>query len=562
MNKPHFYFLSVLLLLSACAPKTPVVQEEVHWRLSPEASLTYYYLRARDELALGNFYQAGALLDRALAHHPDPDLYMEAARAYWRAGEKDKSLTSMEEALDKFPDKAQLYIVLAELYLLENREDESMNVLERYRRNFPDDLDIYQDLASFYIEMGKYPEVVDLLQEVPLELKTPEMLYYIGRASNMIGDRSKALSYLRQATEQRPDFFQAWAELAFIYEQDRNYLKAIEIYKKLLQSGQRSPDLYLRLVELHLKLNNPDSALEILEQGPIDYQFRLDAAYQFIQNSFYSGAQQILEQIMDRGAYPPTVYFYLALTAYQGWSDPDRALSYLSAIPEDDYYHMQSLSFSIQIYFEQEQYFEALELSALGQTLHPRERSFILFEAIILETLEEYSAALNVLEHGLGKWPMDTDFLFRKGVVWDKKGNREKTIELMEKIITIDQDHHEALNYVGYTLAEKNRDLERALVLINRALQYRPSSGHYIDSLAWVYYKMGKYSKAWTEIQRAVEFLDDDPIVWEHYGDIALALDKPDLAIYGYKKALEYDPENPEEIMQKIETLHQQLSNN
>ena len=544
-----------MLLTAGCAARhePPAVIHE--WELTPQAGLTFYYLRAQDEIAEGRFLQAASLLGKAIEANPDSSLYIEMARSYWRGQERAMAIKSMQEAVKAFPHDSRLYFFWAELLLADNQEAEAVEALEKYRDAVPDDLSVYQDMASFYIETGDSPKALDLLEQVPDDKKTASMFYYMGRASNELGDRRKAITYLRRAVDKSPGFLQAWAELAFIYEQQRDYLQAEEIYEKLLNYGERNPELILRIIELNLKLNDPDRALMFLSQGPIDVQFRLDAAHQFISNSFYNHAYEILSEIRHRGAYPPTVYFYLALIAYEGWSDPEKALACLQSVPTEDYYHMQALSFSIQIFFEQEQYEDALDFCRDGRELYPAESRFVLFESIILEVLHEYPYALEVIRAGLEQWPEDTDLIFRKGAIWDKKGDKEKALEAMENIISLDQDHHEALNYAGYTLAEQNRDLDRALVLIKRALQLDPANGYYIDSLAWVYYMQGEYEKAWQEIRRAVEFVDDEPVIWEHYGDIAKALGMYEQALYGYEKALKYEPDNLDQILEKMESL-------
>ena len=94
-------------------------------------------------------------------------------------------------------------------------------------------------------------------------------------------------------------------------------------------------------------------------------------------------------------------------------------------------------------------------------------------------------------------------------------------MRVMERILTLEPGNPDALNFVGYALAEDGRDLDRALELISKALATNPESPYYIDSLAWVLFKRGEFKKAWTEIQRAVSKPSEDPAIWEHYGDIA-----------------------------------------
>ncbi len=561
LHKSIWVFLILVFLLAGCLARHKSAEIPVQWDLSPEAGLTYHYLRARDAVHAGKPYEAGVLLENYLKDNPNPDISMEAASLFWQAEYDERALELMSRAVQAFPDDPRLRIHLAELYIALQDNARARSVLKNLVENFTDNLQVLENAAALYSEMGDHPQVLDVLKQVDSQDRNAAMLFYMGRAVNETGDRTRAVKLLNQAVQMQPDFFQAWAELAYIHELERDYIKAEEIYEKLLNSGRVNQDIITRLIELNLKLNNPEKARYFVDNGPDDVQFRLDAANQFIKNSFYQHAYDILEDIRASGSYPPRIYFYMALIAYEGWSDPDRALGYLAGIPEQDFYHMQALSFMIQIYFEEDQYKKALELAGKGRELYSSETRFPLFEAIILEKQGEYSQALDVLDSALKENPEDTELMYRKGVVLDQNDMDEQAMQVMEDIIATDQDHHQALNYVGYTLAEDNKDLDRALVLISRALEFAPSSPHYLDSLAWVYFRMGKLHQAWEEIRKAVAHLDDDPIIWEHYGDIARALGLREEALKGYQKSLESGPENPDLVQGKISELQKDIQN-
>jgi len=127
----------------------------------------------------------------------------------------------------------------------------------------------------------------------------------------------------------------------------------------------------------------------------------------------------------------------------------------------------------------------------------------------------------------------------------------------MEKIISLYPDYDPALNFVGYVLAEEGKDLNRAKLLIETALKMSPNNGYYLDSLAWVYFKLKELDKAWEYIQKAVSFTADDPTIWQHYGDIARSLNLKKEAIRGYKQSLKLNPHNLE-----LKKLLQKLSEN
>jgi len=89
----------------------------------------------------------------------------------------------------------------------------------------------------------------------------------------------------------------------------------------------------------------------------------------------------------------------------------------------------------------------------------------------IYEKEKDYLSARNTLEDGLKYNENNTDLLFSLGVVLDKLGENEKCIEHMELVIRIEPNHAEALNYIGYTYADKGINLDRAQELIEKAIK-------------------------------------------------------------------------------------------
>lgn len=61
------------------------------------------------------------------------------------------------------------------------------------------------------------------------------------------------------------------------------------------------------------------------------------------------------------------------------------------------------------------------------------------------------------------------------------------------------------LNYLGYSLVDRNENLDEALKLIQRAVELRPDDGYILDSLAWAYYRLGRYDEAVAPMERAVK---------------------------------------------------------
>ena len=123
--------------------------------------------------------------------------------------------------------------------------------------------------------------------------------------------------------------------------------------------------------------------------------------------------------------------------------------------------------------------------------------------------------------------------LYSLGVIYYLNDQIDESIAAMRKLIQIDPNNADALNFVGYTYAEQGKNLDEAEMLIKRALELSPNKGYILDSLGWVYYKRGKYDEAIELLNRASELQPDDPSIMEHLGDVYF--DKGE-----FSKALEY----------------------
>lgn len=132
------------------------------------------------------------------------------------------------------------------------------------------------------------------------------------------------------------------------------------------------------------------------------------------------------------------------------------------------------------------------------------------------------------------------DLHFHLGATYDKLNRFDDLIRQMEKTIQLDSNHANALNYLGYTYAEKGIHLNEAIDLINRALVIRPDDGYFVDSLGWAYYKKGKIQEALDALNRAVSLVPEDPVIHEHLGELYLKQNRLDLAKEAWARSLNW----------------------
>ena len=129
----------------------------------------------------------------------------------------------------------------------------------------------------------------------------------------------------------------------------------------------------------------------------------------------------------------------------------------------------------------------------------------------------------------------------------------------MRRLLSIDENSADALNYIGYTYAEMGIKLGEAMELIQKALIIKPDSGYIIDSLGWVYFQKGLYDKALDSLEKAYSIIPNDPTVAEHLGDVYFKKGEYQKSFDMYQKAIELKSNNEENLKEKIKEVKQFL---
>ncbi len=112
------------------------------------------------------------------------------------------------------------------------------------------------------------------------------------------------------------------------------------------------------------------------------------------------------------------------------------------------------------------------------------------------------------------------------GYVYYSQGRIKESIEVLEKALDMDPDNANALNSLGFILAEEEIDIKRAIELCERAVKIKPKNAAYLDSLGWALYKRGKYLEAQNALRRALDLMPGNPHIVGHMKDVLAKLKK------------------------------------
>ena len=141
------------------------------------------------------------------------------------------------------------------------------------------------------------------------------------------------------------------------------------------------------------------------------------------------------------------------------------------------------------------------------------------------------------------------DIWFTRGAMFEKMKKNDAAEAEFKKILDVNPDSGRALNYLGYMLADRNTRLNDALQMIKKAVELEPNSGAYLDSLGWVYFRLGRLPEAEESIKKALAFTPRDATVHDHMGDILLRESKVKEAIAHWEISLkEWNAGSPADL--------------
>jgi len=186
---------------------------------------------------------------------------------------------------------------------------------------------------------------------------------------------------------------------------------------------------------------------------------------------------------------------------------------------------------------------------------------FYTFYASLLDELTEYDKAIKMLTSAVEKFPEHSQMRYFLGSMWDRKGDKNASLFHMKKVIELEEDHVQALNFIAYTYAEDGINLDEAERMAFKALEKSPDDGYILDTVGWVKYKKGQYAEAIKYLEEAHRIAEKESLIAEHLGDAYFRYDLIDKAKKMYLKAVSVAESSGrlQELKTKLTNIDKQL---
>ena len=200
------------------------------------------------------------------------------------------------------------------------------------------------------------------------------------------------------------------------------------------------------------------------------------------------------------------------------------------------------------------------------------DRSLLLVIAELYEKgrkFEDAGKAIDAAEKLTTEQLDQINIWFMRGAMYEKMKNLPLAEAEFRKVLGVIPEHTATLNYLGYMLTDRNVRLNEALGLIEKAIAKEPNNGAYLDSLGWIYFRMGRFADAEKQIKRAVELSPGDPTMYDHYADSLAQQKKYAEAVASWEESLKQwnasspadkDQSQMDKVRSKLDQARKQLA--
>ncbi|HAI13452.1 MAG TPA: hypothetical protein DCM28_17220 [Phycisphaerales bacterium] len=307
---------------------------------------------------------------------------------------------------------------------------------------------------------------------------------------------------------------------------------AIEQYKRLmmrvLKTIPNSRVARMRFADQLSASGENDRAekmfLELLDENPKDYRALSELLDMYRRGQSPEKADQLLTQKMSELP-NDRLLMLVAQTHYQQLGQKDKWFELTELIiSQFDEEPIRTLRLG-NLYMENQREKQGVQLLEQLWEKQELEKDLGLTLVTLLSRgyskLKQPDAMDKLFETALKRYPEhDADLLYTWAQNLDRMGHNDRSEQIMLKLLAKHPDHGPANNGLGYAWANAGRNLDKALVMIQKAVESDPENAAYLDSLGWVYYKLGKFDLAVDKLTLARQAPGGDyPVILDHLGD-------------------------------------------
>jgi tetratricopeptide (TPR) repeat protein len=506
------------------------------------------------------------------------------------------AIEQYEQIVQLEPNSVDNHLLLGRLYRLNNDLQKAENELKTAIKLDPGSEEAVTTLAILYSDEGDTAHALQVLSAVPDTARSAKLYAALGAAYEQRKEYKSAIDAFRHAVVLDRDNLDAIRGLAENLMNDGQLDAALEQYKVIVDSNPEDAQSYVRMAEIYRQQGKYDSALENLKRADtlapdtMDVPYNMAAVYQA--QGRYDEAIKLLQDLLKKTEKSEAassqaernnraIFIERLGRIYREQENYTAAIeTFRRMLPLGEENARTGYQEIIDTYRDAKQWPQATAVAREAVQKMPGDRDLrMVLDAQLADGGEvdkaladirsllkggaedrEVYLRLGIMYARVKRWKEAEDALAKaeqmsvkpddKAYVWFLRGDtfqRQKRFDEAEaefkKVLAAtspsDPQSATTLNYLGYMNADRGVKLDESLNYIKQALTFEPNNGAYLDSLGWVYFKLGKYDLAEENLTKAALHMSSDPTVQEHLGDLYQKTGRLKLAAAHWERAVQ-----------------------
>lgn len=543
----------IVLALTACSSldRGPAASKDVKIVPVSQADLDQVYLEAQLYIFSGNLEKAKSVLDFAIKTKPPAVSAVEFERMLARveasSGQTEEAFKRLTSLSSRFPENVSVLSDTAQfLYGIQFKE-QAYEMYSKLTRLAPEHSNywIYKGLLALELSQVEVAwESFDHLIKKTSDAKHLGHLY-MGKLFQMTNFSKKAEKQFRLCLTVEDGAKECALELAAHMQKLGRPDEAFKFLESYIASHELKSSIPVlkKLLEWSLNSGNEERTshyVEILERlRPSDMNLKRRAALIFVERKEFKSAKERMNIVVENeesNVQDLSNYLHI-LTLME---DEKEKIVFFDKV-------IKTKKLNEQIFFEkfksdknrfgQKKAEAVLKKSCDFQKVNKAPCAYV-YSYILLENGKVKKARRN-LEKLVGS---DTMLGMLKpkyflSQIYLKEGLRDKSMKVLDEILSENEVYAPALNFKAYTLLQKDESLKEAEALSLRALAVQPQNGHYLDTYGWILYKKGLFKESVAVLQQAQQVKPGEPEIAEHLADAFAALGDKAKAVKFYELA-------------------------
>ncbi|MBV8206030.1 MAG: tetratricopeptide repeat protein [Acidobacteria bacterium] len=465
------------------------------------------------------------------------------------------------------------HLLLGRLYKANNESAKAEAEFNTAIRLQPQSEEAVTTLALLYDDEGQNERAAQMLNAMPEGSRTGKTYAALGLTYEQEKDYKSAVAAYKKAVDLDHDNLDAVRGLAQNLLNSGDADAALQQYRTVAEADPQDAQTYLRIAEIYRRLGRFDPALEALAKAEAivsdSQEIPFTRAEIYEAQGRYDDAIQILQKLIEKSTKPANEYTPGELNNLSVFYEHlGNIYKQQSKLPQavDAYKKMESMGaenavrgydLEIEAYRDSKDWQAATRVAREAVQKLPENRTLKLVYAGELADVgkadeaiaearsllkgnqedREVLVALAQIYDRLRRWkdaeetlakaaplsqkPEDRQYVqFLLADTYDREKKYDEAEQIFRRLLAEDSHNAAVLNYFGYMLGDRGVRLEEALNYVKKAVELEPQNAAYLDSLGWIYFKLGNYDQAEDNLRKASERMNNDPTIQDHLGDL------------------------------------------